>query len=100
MLNSLFHVRSPRCATRNFPKVMTLPTDIVFSTPPSSFSSFGLKSVQYAFGLPAPGSGVVITSPAELTRRQSCDRDLIARFSNHVFGLTVKFRICGFQKRI
>jgi len=38
--------------------------DIVFSTPPSSFLSVGLKFAQYGFGLPAPGSGAVITSPA------------------------------------
>src|ERR1700681_2611682 len=70
-LNSLFQVRSPRCATRNFPNVMMLPTDWAFSV---VSTSCGLKVAQYGFGLPAPGapgSDVLITSPAALTTRQS-----------------------------
>ena len=33
--------------------------------------SFGVKSAQTGLALPAPGSGVFITSPADVTTRQS-----------------------------
>src|SRR5215475_2725222 len=66
--NSLFQVRSPRCTVRNFPNVMTLPTDCAFSL---GSLSFGLWLAQDALAAPAPGSAVLIASPADVTIRQS-----------------------------
>src|SRR5262245_15639831 len=60
--NSLFHVRSPRCAARKLPNVTMLPTDCAFSV---LSTSCGLKAAQYGFGLPAPGSDVFIGTPAD-----------------------------------
>ncbi len=45
-----------------------LPTDCAFSV---LSTSCGLKPAQYGFMRPAPGNGVLMTSPAELTTRQS-----------------------------
>src|SRR6267142_7058681 len=66
--SSLFQVRSPRCTTRNFPNVITLPTDWAFS--PGS-GSLGLSLLQYGFGAPAPGSGALMRPPPADTTRQS-----------------------------
>src|SRR5919198_4883289 len=66
--NSLFQVRSPRCTVRNFPNVMTLPTDWAFSV---GSLSLGLWLAHDGLGPPAPGNAVLIASPAEVTMRQS-----------------------------
>src|SRR5882672_12874438 len=66
--NSLFQVRSPRCTVRNFPNVMTLPTDCAFSV---GSLSFGLWLAQDGLAPPAPGNAVLIASPADVTMRQS-----------------------------
>src|ERR1700686_1756742 len=65
--NSLFLVKSPKWIVRNFPNVIRLPTDCGSS----ALFSPGLNSEQYGFGLPAPGSGVLRTCPADATISQS-----------------------------
>src|SRR6267142_3951813 len=66
--NSFCHVKSPRCATRNLPNVTMLPTDCAFSV---GSTGFGVNDAQYRFAAPAPGSGVLIACPPEVTMRQS-----------------------------
>src|SRR5262245_22639080 len=66
--NSFCHVRSPRCTVRNLPNVTTLPTDCAFSV---GSAGFDVNEAQYGFAAPAPGSGVLIACPAEVTMRQS-----------------------------
>src|SRR6185503_239289 len=61
--NSLFFVRSPRWTVRKRPKVTCTPTDIGSS----ALLSPGLKLAQYGFGAPAPASGVLMVSPADVT---------------------------------
>src|SRR5688572_6113629 len=74
--NSLFQVRSPKYRARNFPNVTWLPTDCSSSVlptgcPETGLTTWGLNDAQYGFGLPAPGSGALIASPAEVTTRTS-----------------------------
>src|SRR3954465_5401052 len=52
--NSLFQVRSPRCTVRNFPNVITLPTDCAFSV---GSLSFGLWLGRGRVGPPPPRRG-------------------------------------------
>src|SRR5262245_1332222 len=70
--NSRSQYKSPRSIVRNFPKVITLPTEYPLSG--SEVVFLGSKPVQLAFAFPAPGapaSGVLITCVADATMRQS-----------------------------
>ena len=87
--NSLFQVRSPSCATRNFPNVMMLPTDWAFSV---VSAACGLKFAQDGFAAPAPASGVLSTCPADDDDApvEPGDRDDIAGLGDRVLRLAVE----------